>query len=160
MATHARSFPIEGFLGTSAPFAADVNLVVQVAIAAALLIGALFARQKRYRAHAITQTTVLLLNLAMIAMVMWPAMRDQVMPAVPKVFRKWYFAAPSIHAIVGITAELLGLFIALVAGTNVLPHWLRFRNWKRWMRTELVLWWIVVLSGVGTYYAWYIAPFR
>jgi hypothetical protein len=28
------------------------------------------------------------------------------------------------------------------------------------MRTELVLWAIVLLSGVGTYCAWYVAPFR
>ena len=43
---------------------------------------------------------------------------------------------------------------------QALPEWLRFKDWKRWMRTELILWSIVVLTGVGTYYAWYIAPFR
>ncbi len=57
-------------------------------------------------------------------------------------------------------AESLGLYIVLVAATNVLPVGLRFRNWKRWMRTEFVLWLVVVITGVGTYYAWYIAPFR
>ena len=60
----------------------------------------------------------------------------------------------------GMTAELLGLYIVVVAGTNIVPTYLRFRHWKRWMRTELVLWVIVLVSGVGTYYAWYIAPFR
>jgi hypothetical protein len=29
-----------------------------------------------------------------------------------------------------------------------------------WMRTELVLWLIVLLGGVATYCAWYVAPFR
>jgi hypothetical protein len=80
--------------------------------------------------------------------------------SVPKVLHKWYYAAATIHAFLGITAELLGLYIVIVAGTNVLPQWLRFKDWKRWMRTELMLWSIVVLTGVGTYYAWYIAPFR
>jgi hypothetical protein len=47
-----------------------------------------------------------------------------------------------------------------VAGTDVLPKWLRFQNWKRWMRTEFALWLLVVISGMGTYYVWYIAPFR
>jgi hypothetical protein len=28
------------------------------------------------------------------------------------------------------------------------------------MRAELALWLIVLLSGVGTYCAWYVAPFR
>ena len=58
------------------------------------------------------------------------------------------------------TAELLGLYIVLVAGTAVLPHRLRFNNWKLWMRLELMLWCCVLLTGVGTYYVWYIAPFR
>jgi hypothetical protein len=57
-------------------------------------------------------------------------------------------------------AEFLGLYIVLVAGTNVLPAWLRFRNLKLWMRTEFVLWFVVVISGLGTYYAWHITPFR
>jgi hypothetical protein len=65
-----------------------------------------------------------------------------------------------VHAALGTTAELLGLYIVLVAGTNVLPMWLRFTNWKVWMRTEFVLWFGVIISGMGTYYAWYIAPFR
>jgi len=153
----AIAIPAEGFLGTGAPFAADVNLVLQGGMAAALVVGASFARRKRYRAHGITQTTVLLLNLVMIAMVMWPSTEEQVMPAFPDVFVKWYFAAPAIHAILGMAVEVLGIFIALVAGTKLLPERLRFRNWRRWMRVELVLWWVVLFSGVATYYVWYVA---
>jgi len=80
--------------------------------------------------------------------------------ALPEGLHRWYFAAATIHALLGGTAELLGLYIVIVAGTRVLPQWLRFKDWKRWMRAELMLWSIVVLTGVGTYYAWYIAPFR
>ena len=103
---------------------------------------------------------VLLLNLLMIELVMWPSFQQQVRPALPKVFHKWYYAAATIHALLGATAELLGLYIVMVAGTTALPEWLRFKDWKGWMRKELILWSIVVLTGVGTYYAWYIAPFR
>ena len=81
-------------------------------------------------------------------------------PRFSRVFHKAYYAVPVLHAALGMTAELLGVYIVLVAGTNVLPAWLRFRNWKRWMRAEFVLWFVVVISGMGTYYAWYIAPFR
>lgn len=153
-------FPIKGFLHTGAPFEADLNLMVQVILAAALIAGAVLAKRKRYTAHGICQTTVLLLNLMMIGLVMWPAFREQVEPSLSKVFHKWYYAAATIHALLGVTAELLGLYIVIVAGTSTLPQWLRFKDWKRWMRTELTLWSIVVLTGVGTYYAWYIAPFR
>ena len=146
-------FPIKGFLGTDATFEADLNLVVQVIMGVALIAGSLLAKRKRYTAHGVCQTTVLVLNLLMIGLVMWPSFQQQVTPALPKVLHKWYYAAATIHALLGVTAELLGLYIVIVAGTSVLPQWLRFKDWKRWMRTELMLWSIVVLSGVGTYYA-------
>src|SRR5437870_2180440 len=150
---------MEGFLGTGATFKADLNLLVQLIMGVALIAGARLAKQKRYKAHGICQTTVLLLNLLMIGLVMWPSFRH-VRPTIPRVIHKSYYAAPIVHAALGITAELLGLYIVLVAGMNVVPAWLRFRNWKRWMRTEFALWFVVVASGVWTYYAWYIAPFR
>ncbi len=153
-------FPIQGFLGTGATFAADLNLIVQLSMGVALIAGARLAKKKRYRAHGICQTTVLLLNLFMIGLVMWPSFQQQVRPALSKALHKWYYQAATIHAVLGITAELLGLYIVIVAGTNILPQRLRFKHWKRWMRTELALWMIVLFSGVGTYCAWYVAPFR
>jgi uncharacterized membrane protein YozB (DUF420 family) len=152
--------PMKGFLGTGATFGADLNLAVQLIMGVALIAGALLAKQKRYKAHGICQTTVLLLNLLMIGLVMWPSFQQQVRPALSKVLHKWYYGAATIHAVLGIVAELLGLYIVIVAGTNVLPQWLRFKHWKLWMRTELVLWVIVLVTGVGTYCAWYVAPFR
>ncbi len=154
------SFPAKGFLETGATFAADINLVVQLLMGLALLAGALLARHKRYRAHGICQTTVLLLNSLMIGLVMWPAFQQQVKPAMSKFLHKWYYEVATIHAVLGTAAELLGFYIVIVAGTNVLPPWLRFKHWKWWMRAELVLWAIVVLGGVGTYCAWYLGPFR
>ena len=155
-----RFFPTNGFLGRGATFDADLNLVVQVVMGAALIGGAFLAKRRWYTAHGICQTTVLLLNLLMIGRVMWPSFQQQVRPALPKVLHKWYYGVATIHALLGITAELLGLYIVIVAGTSALPQWLRFKDWKRWMRAELMLWSIVVLTGMGTYYAWYIAPFR
>ena len=113
---------MKGFLGTGATFGADLNLVVQLFMGVALAIGAILAKQRRYRAHGICQTTVLLLNLLMIGFVMWPSFQQQVKPALSKVLYKWYYEAATIHAVLGITAELLGLYIVLVAGTNVLPQ--------------------------------------
>jgi len=152
--------PMKGFLGTGGTFGADLNLVVQLIMGGALIAGARLAKQKCYRAHGICQTTVLLLNLLMIGLVMWPSFQQQVQPApLSKVLHKWYYEAAAMHAVLGIAAELLGLYIVMVAGTNVFPQWLRFKNWKYWMRTELLLWMIVLFTGVGTYYAWYVAPF-
>src|SRR6202158_309832 len=151
---------MKGFLGTGATFGADLNLVVQLIMGMALIAGALLAKHKRYRAHGIFQTTVLLLNLLMIGLGMWPSFQQQVKPAVSKACHKRYYEAATIRAVLGTPAELLGLYIVIVAGTSVLPQWLRFTHWKWWMRTELVLWAIVLLGGVATYCAWYVAPFR
>jgi uncharacterized membrane protein YozB (DUF420 family) len=153
-------FPMTGFLGTRATFGADLNLVVQLIMGAALLGGAVLAKQKRYTAHGICQSTVLLLNSLMIGLVMWPSFQQQVKPALSKVLRKRYYEVAATHAVLGVAAELLGLYIVLVAGTNVVPQWLRFKNWKWWMRAELLLWAIALVSGVATYCVWYVAPFR
>jgi len=151
---------MKGFLGTGATFGADLNLVVQLIMGTALIAGARLAKHKRYKAHGICQTTVLLLNLFMIGLVMWPSFRQQVKPALSKGLHKWYYEVAAIHGILGIVTELLGLYIVLVSSTNILPQWLRFKHWKSWMRAELVLWTIVLLGGMGTYCAWYVAPFR
>src|ERR1700689_2531745 len=101
-------FPMKGFLGTGATFGADLNLVVQLIMGVALVAGALLAKQRRFKAHGICQTTVLLLNLLMIGLVMWPSFQQQVRPALSKVLHKWYYEVAAIHAVLGITAELLG----------------------------------------------------
>jgi uncharacterized membrane protein YozB (DUF420 family) len=100
------------------------------------------------------------LNLLMIGLVMWPSFQQQVKPAMSKALHKWYFEVALLHGVLGITAEMLGLYIVIVAGTNILPQWLRFNHWKLWMRTEMVLWAVALLGGLATYCAWYVAPFR
>jgi uncharacterized membrane protein YozB (DUF420 family) len=152
--------PVNGFLGTGATFAADVNFIVQLAMGGVLIVGVFLAKQRRYRAHGACQTTVLLLNLWMIAITMWPSFREQVTPHLPKGLHRRYYTIATIHAALGLTAELLGLYIVLVAGTKLVPASLRFKQWKRWMRIELALWFAALLGGIGTYYTWYIAPFR
>jgi len=146
---------VKGFLGTQAGFNADLNLLIQTAMGAALIVGAFLARSKRYAAHGACQAAVLVLNLVLISSVMWPSFQLQVLPRLTKHFGKRYYAIATIHGVLGAMAELLGLYILLVAGTNVLPQAWRFRQWKLWMRIELALWLIVLLTGIGTYFIWY-----
>src|SRR3984957_10243418 len=87
----------------------------------------------------------------MISSVMWPSFHSQVLPRLPKHFRKRYYAIATMHGVLGAMAELLGLYILLVAGTNILPQAWRFRRWKLWMQIELALWLFVLLTGIGTY---------
>jgi Ca2+/H+ antiporter len=78
----------EGFLGSGASVSADVNLVVQVTMGGALIAGSWLAKKRCYRAHAACQTSVLLLNLGMIGLVMWPSFEQQVRPASAKAFHR------------------------------------------------------------------------
>jgi plastocyanin len=147
-----------GFLGAHATFGADLNLVMQIAMGIALLGGMLLARRKHYRAHKYCQSTVLLLNLPLIAFIMLPSFRTQVEPQLPGSLGNTFYAVATIHAAIGAIAQVLGLYIILVAGTNLVPRRLRFRHFKPWMRTELVLWWTVILAGIGVYSVWYMTP--
>lgn len=149
---------MKGFLGTWAGFSADLNLLVQIAMGLALLGGAFLARAKRYTAHGICQSAVLILNVPMIALVMWPSLNTRVLPRLSSHFGKRTYLIAAVHGVLGAIAELLGLYILLVAGTDFLPRSWRFQRWKLWMRIELILWWIVLFSGFGTYYVWYVAP--
>jgi uncharacterized membrane protein YozB (DUF420 family) len=149
---------MKGFLGTWASFGADANLLIQLTMGVALIAGAFLARAKRYTAHGICQTLVLLLNLPMIALVMWPSFQARVLPRLSSHIRKRNYAIATVHGALGAVAEVLGLYIALVAGTNVLPEKWRIQRWKLWMRIELILWWVVLLTGFVTYYFWYAAP--
>ena len=150
---------MQGFLGTHAGFGADLNLLIQIAMGAALIVGAILARSKRYSAHGACQAAVLVLNLAMISSMMWPSFQLQVLPRLSKRFGKRYYAIATMHGVLGAAAELLGLYILLVAGTNILPQAWRFSRWKVWMRIELALWLIVLLTGIGTYVIWYAGAF-
>ena len=146
---------MKGFLGTQAGFSADLNLLIQIAMGTALIVGAFLARSKRYAAHGACQATVLILNLVAISSVMWPSFQSQVLPFLPKHFGRTYYAIAAAHGALGAVAELLGLYILLVAGTNILPQAWRFRGWKSWMRIELALWLFVLLTGIGAYFIWY-----
>jgi uncharacterized membrane protein YozB (DUF420 family) len=149
---------VKGFLGTWATYSADLNLLVQIAMGLALLAGAYLARTKRYAAHGACQTVVLILNLPLIALVMWPSLHLRVLPQLSRHFGKRYYAIATAHGVLGVSAEALGLYILLVAGTNILPRAWQFQRWKLWMRIELALWWVVLLSGIGTYCIWYAPP--
>jgi uncharacterized membrane protein YozB (DUF420 family) len=148
-----------GFLGTNAPWTADLTLVVELCMGLALLVGAWFARHGRYRAHALIQSTVVLLNLLVIGSVMVPSFLSQVLPALPRRLGRSHFALATAHGVLGMMAELLGCYILLVAGTNLLPSRVRFTRYRRWMRSALVLWWLVLILGMATYVRWYGVPF-
>ena len=145
-----------GFLGTAAPLAADLVLLLEIAMGVGLLIGARLARIGRCRQHFWCQSTIVLLNVAVVAMMMIPSFHVHVFPRVPAKRGKAYYALATTHGAFGTVTELAGLYIVLSAGTEALPKKLRITKYKEWMRSVLVLWWVVLLLGMVTYTRWYV----
>ena len=141
----------EGFLGTAAPFIADLILMLEVAMGVGLLAGAWLARKKRFRQHAWCQSAVVLLNLAVIVLVMMPSFHARVLPKIPARLGKAYYALATAHGILGIAVEVAALYILLSAGTQLLPAKARMTRYKSWMRGTLGLWWVAVILGITTY---------
>lgn len=144
-----------GLLGTQAPPAADIVLLLEIAMGAGLLAGARLARKKCHRQHARCQSAIVTLNLAVIALTMAPSFRMQVLPRIPAKLSKPYFALATAHAALGSITELAALYIVLAAGTPLFPERLRISRYKLWMRTVLGLWWAVLFLGFATYARWY-----
>jgi uncharacterized membrane protein YozB (DUF420 family) len=146
----------EGLLGTAAPPTANAVLLLETAMGVGLVFGASLARTKRFRQHAWCQSAIVLLNLAVIVVAMIPSLRSQVLPRIPAKLRKPYYALATMHAGLGTVAELAALYILVAAGTRLLPEKLRITRYKAWMRSVLLLWWLVVLLGFATYLRWYV----
>jgi Ca2+/H+ antiporter len=106
-----------GFLGSSAPFYADVVLILEIGMGLALLTGALLARVRKFRAHACCQSIVVLVNFVIILAVMIPSFHSHVAPRIPLRLGRPYYALATAHAAAGTVAECAGLYILLAAGT-------------------------------------------
>jgi uncharacterized membrane protein YozB (DUF420 family) len=147
---------IKAFLETASPRAANVVLVLEIAMGICLLLGARLARKRRFRQHAWCQSAIVLLNLAVVTVMMIPSFGVHVLPRVPARLGKAYYALATTHGAFGTVTELAGLYVLLSAGTSLLPDKLRITKYKVWMRTVLALWWVVLVLGMATYTRWYV----
>ena len=145
-------------LGTNAPLAAVVVAIVEVAMAATLVGGMFAVRSGRIRLHRYLQGSVVLLNIPVVGIWMLPRYVDYVLPDLPAQLAGPFYLFPTLGLVVGAAAEALGVYIVLVAATTWIPERFRFRRYKLWMRTELILWWSVVVIGLAIYASWYVYP--
>jgi uncharacterized membrane protein YozB (DUF420 family) len=141
-----------GFLLETSTLGGDLNLIAQLVLGVVLLAGVELARRGRYRAHGACQTTALALTILLTFAWMLPAFREVYEPAIERGLLTRVNLAAAAHVILGMLTLLLGVWVVLVAGTNVVPPRWRFRNYKGWMRTLLTLWWVGLTFGVATYW--------
>jgi uncharacterized membrane protein YozB (DUF420 family) len=145
-----------GFLGTAAPIYANLVLIVEIIMGLVLLAGAGLARKHKFRAHAWCQSSVVVANLAVVALVMIPSFFERVGPKIPAKLGRAYYAVATAHGLLGAISAAAGLYIVLSAGTSVLPQKFRITKYKVWMRSVLGLWWVVLILGILTYARWYV----
>lgn len=134
--------------------AATINLAAQILMVAALFVGYYYARKRKIRPHhANIQTTVVLLNLLFILLIMGVTFWDMVKAG--EDFGRMPNTWVIIHVVLGIVAELSGIYLVLRMRTNLIPASLRIKNFKLQMQLTLALWTLVALLGLAIYGAFY-----
>ena len=121
-----------------------------------LLLGAVFARRKQFRLHAWCQSLIVLANFIVIVAVMVPSFHVHVSPKIPLKLGKAYYGLATAHAVLGTITEIAALYILVAAGTSLLPPKIRMSDYRAWMRSVLVLWWLELVLGLATYVRWYV----
>jgi uncharacterized membrane protein YozB (DUF420 family) len=137
---------------------AELVLVIELVIAGLLVVGWVIVRLGHVRAHRALQSSMVLVNIPIVLVTMLPGYLQYIWPGLPGTLGQPTSFYPTIMLVAGIAAEVLGVYIILVAGTSLIPERFRFRRYKLWMRTELGLWWVVVLAGIATYYLFWVQP--
>jgi uncharacterized membrane protein YozB (DUF420 family) len=144
-----------GFLGTHAPFLSDLTLVLILVTAILFTLGWQLARHKRFAAHRWVQTTSASLNAVVVLSVMIRSFLVHILPGIPVKLLHGDYAVTTVHALVGAIGLLLGIFVDLRAN-KLVPKALRFKNYKRFMRTSYVLYMVSTVLGCIVYSVVYI----
>ena len=98
-----------GFFGLG-PLIADANLILEVFLVAGLTYGFLLARRGNIDAHQVNQTTWVVLNIGLIALVMAGSMQDVKISGAGDL-ADWRVGVTWLHAGVGTLTALAGLWI-------------------------------------------------
>ena len=143
-----------GFFGPG-PLIADANLILEIFLVAGITYGFMLARRGNIDAHQINQTTWVILNIGLIALVMAGSMEDVKIDKAAHL-ADWRVGVTWLHAGAGTLTALAGSWIVLQMN-NVLPRSLHVSWWKNLMRAALAGYWLTAFLGFATYYFWYLA---
>ena len=143
---------MQALLGTR--LAADINLLAQILLLVGLWIGFYYARTRRIPKHANMQTAMVMANLLFVFFVMIPSFYQYVIlgGTTGGVVAQLML----LHGVLGLIAELSGVYLVLRMRTALIPPRLRIRDFKLVMRATLGLWTIIFVLGIGVYYYRYL----
>jgi len=145
---------MQALLGTR--LAADVNLAAQIVLLVGLWIGFYFARTGQVSRHAAMQTTMVMANLFFILFVMVPSFYQYVIlgGTTGGIVARLML----IHGLLGLVAQLMGVYLVLRMRTKLIPARFRVRNFISMMWWTLGLWTVIFVLGIGIYYYRYLLP--
>jgi uncharacterized membrane protein YozB (DUF420 family) len=144
-----------GFIGTRAPLYADLSLILILLTAVLFTIGWRLAVGRHFGAHRWIQTVAVILNTVVVLGVMIASFIIYILPGIPSKLLQGTYGITTVHALVGLPALFLGVFVVL-RGHERVPRQLRFENYKLFMRTSYALYMLSTLIGVIAYLAVYV----
>ncbi len=144
-----------GFCGTHANRFADITLTLMVLAAVLFTTGFALARKKRFTAHRVVQTIAAALNAIVVLWAMTLPFYKEIIQDFMGERPAYFYGVTSVHASIGLTAFVFGLFVTL-RGNGLVPRKLKFKNYKPYMRAAYVLYLVATLVGVVVYLVWYV----
>ena len=133
-----------GFLGNHAPYAADLNLLLQIIVLSMLLAGAYFARASKLKTHSRIMKSALIIQLSALILWMGPSLVLNI-----EAFGS-FTSGPvitTLHALGGV----LALALAITASYHRRIGSLQLK-WT--MRSAFIVWISTAVLGIG-FYAYY-----
>lgn len=141
-----------GFLGLGT-LQADINITLELLLVVGLTVGMMLARSGSIDAHRVNQTTWVLVNGALAALIMIPSIRTFKLAHASDLANSGNLIIVA-HAAVGALTLLAGLWLVLQMNDMLPARW-HVRGWKTLMRATLAGYWAVALLGIATYRVWY-----
>lgn len=148
-------FHTPGFFGTHANFFADVTLVTMLVTATLFSIGFYLARKDKITVHKWVQTLGATINLILVLWMMVLPFRDFIIQDQGGPRERFFYTVTIMHALIGLSATIFGIYVVL-RGHMLMPEFLRFHNYKPFMRVAYTLYIVATLLGVAVYLAWYV----
>jgi len=128
---------------------ATISLSLQIAVLVLLVGGYKLKRMKKFRQHGIAMLTAVVLHTITILAVMIPSFRAIISEEFPVII----LAVTSLHGIIGIMTEFLGVFI--VASWRLRTSLQYCQPKKKLMRLTLILWLTALFIGILVYLHFY-----
>jgi uncharacterized membrane protein YozB (DUF420 family) len=141
-----------GLFNVHAPFLADLNLLLQVAVLLVLLASLRFKFRRSYLRHGVSMGLAVVLHTVSIFVVMVPSLLASG-GLFGDLSNRLALAVLS-HAVLGSFVEVLSLYLLSVLALNRGVTKACFRN-KVTMRITLVLWVVELIVGVYVYFLLY-----